>query len=290
MVFPKFTRSVFIALIILLVHTAGHAQMKQQQASSPHSADPQWEYIVVSYGKTLFDSPQKTLAYRTLGLSGGSEAIDFESNLDIMGRFGWELVTVVGTIGGDQQVVLKRKYDKSRAANEYGMILRGKELYLKDLGDIIERSNRLAEESRRQAEAERIKPRLVDLDALDEHAARQRKFQTIEKSYTDAFQRTELAPNSTIIVKRKHTFSNDIIVEIRTNLTESFLKDGNSYRRKEVVAYLKSQIQQYRFKDSALDKFDGVKISASGFIRFSGEDVEVGKYETSISIVDRWDN
>jgi hypothetical protein len=282
-------RSVFIASMFLLLHTAGCEQVKQQQTSSPNSADPQWEYIVVSYGKTLFENPQKTLAYRTLGLSGGSEAIAFESNLDIMGRFGWELVAIVGQIGGDQQLVLKRRYDKARSANESGMILQGKEVYLKDLADIIERSNRLAEEARLQAEAEKNKPQLVDLDALDEQAAQHRKFQALEKSYVAAFQRTDLAPSSTITVKS--SFSGGVIVDIRTNLTENFLKDGNSYRRKDVAAYLKSQIQQYRFRDSALGKFYEVNISVSGFIRFSGKEVDVGEYKTRYSsILDRWED
>ena len=250
--------------------------------------DQQWEYIVVSYGKTAFESPQKTLAYRTLGLSGGMEATEVEANLDIMGRFGWEILAIVGAIGGDQQIVLKRKYDKARAASEYGMITRGKELYLKDLSDIAQRTNRLLEESRRQAEADRNKTRLIDLDSIDEQAARQRKLAGLEKSYSEAFQKLEMAPTSTISVRRKNEFSNDIEVEIRSDLTSKFLKDGNSYRRNEVLSYLKGQVQRYRFKDPALDQYDGVKITAKGFIRFSGEEVDVGRYDTSMSIGNRW--
>lgn len=282
--------SALVAAIFLVSSGYVQAQPKAQQVSAPQVSDQQWEYIVVSYGKTLFESPQKTLAYRTLGLSAANanEATDLQSALDLMGRFGWEVVTIVGAIGGDQQILLKRKYDKTRSANEYGMILRGKELYLNDLADIIERSNRLAEEAKRQAEAERNRPRLIDLDALDEQAAREKKLVALEGSYTEALQRTELAPNSTISVKYKYMFSNDINVDIRTDLTSQFLKNGNGYRRKEVAAYLKRQIQRYRFKDPLLEKYDGVKISVTGFIRFNGTEVNVGRYETSTSVLDRW--
>ena len=82
--------------------------------------DQQWEYIIVCFGKTAFENPQKTLAYRTLGVSGGNEGAALEANLDIMGRFGWEVVAIVGAIGGDQQIVLKRKYDKLRSATSTG--------------------------------------------------------------------------------------------------------------------------------------------------------------------------
>lgn len=111
-----------------------------------------------------------------------------------------------------------------------------------------------------------------------------------EKSYVDGFQKTTLASRSTIVVKPKYLFSSDINVDIRTDLTGLFLRDGNSYSRKEIDAFLKSQIQEYQFKDGTLGKYDGVKISVTGFIKFNGEEVQVAKYETSTSISDRWDN
>ena len=281
-------RVVSTITVAFIFSTISHSQSRPPTAPAMVQVDQQWEYIVVSYGKTTFEGPQKTLAYRTLGLSSGSEATDVEANLDIMGRFGWEIVAIIGAIGGDQQIVLKRKYDKARSANEYGMIIRGQEVYFKDLSDIAQRTSRLLDESRRQAEADRNKPRLIDLDSVDEQAERQRKLTGLEKSYAEAFQKLEIASTSTIGVKYKNAYSSDIEVEIRSDLTSKFLKNGNSYRRKEVLSYLKSQVQQYRFKDSALDRYSGVRITAKVSIQFSGEAVDVGRYDTLISIGDRW--
>jgi len=84
-----------LAVSIVTAGTALQAQTKpvstpvvQQGGSGSITIDQQWEYIVVSYGKTLFASPQKTLAYRSIGLVAGQEAPDLENSLDILGRFG----------------------------------------------------------------------------------------------------------------------------------------------------------------------------------------------------------
>src|SRR3954468_14327167 len=177
---------------------------------------------------------------------------------------------------------------KLRSANEYGLITQGRELYLKDLADIAQRTSRLLEEYRLQAEAEKNKPRLIDLDAVDEQVARQRKLEGLEKSYSEGLRKLDMAPTSTVTVKYRSPFSNDIQVEIRSDLTSKFLKDGNSYRRLEVGSYLKSQTRQYRFKDPVLGQYDAVRITATRFIRFSGQEVEVGSYSTSMSFGDRW--
>jgi len=146
----------FKFLILLISLLTGFTSLAQTKASSTpttttvgaSSIDHQWEYLVVSYGKTLFGNPEKTLAYRSIGLSAtAQEANEIQQGLDVLGRFGWEIITVVGTIGGDQQIVMKRRYDKNRVANESLAILRGRELYLKDLIDILERARRIREES-----------------------------------------------------------------------------------------------------------------------------------------------
>ncbi|MFC2099430.1 hypothetical protein ACFLSF_01175 [Candidatus Bipolaricaulota bacterium] len=59
----------------------------------------EWEYLVVSPGKVRFaDSPEYACraAQSTMAV------------LDDIGADGWELVTVVGQIGGDQEFIFKR--------------------------------------------------------------------------------------------------------------------------------------------------------------------------------------
>ena len=134
-----------IILLSLLVNFLSNG-FSQVQDTLLRPIDTQWEYIVVSFGKTLFDIPEKTLAYKELGIDTGNESISLQTNFDILGRFGWELVSITGAIGGDQQAIFKRKYEKQRSENEYGWILTGKEIYIKDLQDILERRTKIEEE------------------------------------------------------------------------------------------------------------------------------------------------
>ena len=91
--------------------------------SSITAAPLHWEYLVLSLGKNYFSSipsdatyiiPNlgfKSLAYRDDGFHRTNEATTTESQMDILGKNGWELVNIIGMIGGDQQYVFKRPLD-----------------------------------------------------------------------------------------------------------------------------------------------------------------------------------
>ena len=175
------------AVLLVLIIVACPAFAQQKPVSTPVSVDQKWEYIVVSYGKTEFGGPQKTLAYRPIGLPNGQEAQELQSSLDILGRFGWEAVAFVGAIGGDQQIVLKRKYDKNRIVSEREEISRGAQLYIKDMADILEREQNLREAARRAEDEERNKPHLIDLDAEDAKSAKAASLVALRNSYIEAF-------------------------------------------------------------------------------------------------------
>lgn len=69
-----------------------------------------WEYLVVSRGKVYFyDESKKQPSSKPFS----SEATPTQEALDVLGKEGWELVTVVGVIGGDQEFILKRRQPKS---------------------------------------------------------------------------------------------------------------------------------------------------------------------------------
>jgi hypothetical protein len=245
---------------------------------------------VVSYGKTAFGGPQKTLAYRPIGLPSGQEAQELQSSLDILGRFGWEAVAFVGAIGGDQQIVLKRKYDKNRIVSEREAISRGAQLYIKDMADILEREQSLREAARRAEDEERNKPHLIDLDAEDAKAAKAARLVALRNSYIEAFKNSELSQTSTITIEYSYAWSDDIDVEIRTDLTKHYLKeDGKSYRYSEVYQYLKNSVVRHRFPDGLLPHGADVKINANGSIQFDGSLVEVVQYKTRYSsILNQW--
>ncbi|HEY9855605.1 MAG TPA: hypothetical protein V6D05_07700, partial [Stenomitos sp.] len=72
---------------------------------APAAAD-EWEYLVVSNGKVYFGNPSKQ---STASVAFSEEATSTQSALDKLGQEGWELVGVVGLIGGDQEFLLKRR-------------------------------------------------------------------------------------------------------------------------------------------------------------------------------------
>lgn len=65
----------------------------------------EWEYLVVSKGKVYFYDPTNK---QPESKPFSSEATTTQSALDALGAEGWELVAVVGVIGGDQEFILKR--------------------------------------------------------------------------------------------------------------------------------------------------------------------------------------
>ncbi|MNX57950.1 hypothetical protein D3C86_887760 [compost metagenome] len=81
----------------------------------PAAAD-EWEYLVVSSGKVYFSSPSKQVVDASGSIFAApfsQEAVSTQSALDKLGKEGWELVTIVGQIGGDQEFILKRRKKKA---------------------------------------------------------------------------------------------------------------------------------------------------------------------------------
>jgi len=198
------------------------------------------------------------------------------------------MVTIVGSIGGDQQVVLKRKYNRNLANNEHSAILKGKELYIKDLIDIMEREQRLRDESARNAEADKNKLRLIDLDAAEEKAKRDDRDNVIVNAYQDAFSKTELALMSTAKVNSNYGGSRVSLVAT-SNLTSKFLTNGNTYRRSEIKSYIDGQMNKYRFVHEAVDKYGDIDLTVNAVIQFDGKAVNVYTYKATWSqIMKSW--
>ncbi|MFZ4725608.1 MAG: hypothetical protein ACOYMD_09185 [Paludibacter sp.] len=248
---------------------------------SYQSNEQQWEYLVISFGKTEFGTPEKMMAYKMVGIKNGSESIDLQSNLDVLGRFGWELVNIVGVIAGDQEIVLKRKYDKIRSSNEYGLIQSGKELYLKDLQDIIERTLRLDEERKKYEELIKNQPKLINLDDVERANKKIDFIKALDVVYKDAFAKTEIANQSSIKVDYKSAYSDDIYIKIEVDLTEKFLLNNNSYHGDEIKKYLRSFLETFRFCDSSLTKYQAISIIINGTIKFNGESTFIDSETTT---------
>jgi hypothetical protein len=105
--------SIFVALLLLA------ALATAQTAARPKiSSSTQWEYLVISLGKVYFSNPvsdpdakssglSKLLSFSEAGLITAQEGLSTQKSMDSLGKFGWELVGVVGAIGGDQETFSK---------------------------------------------------------------------------------------------------------------------------------------------------------------------------------------
>lgn len=243
----------------------------------------------MSYGKTVFGSPEKTLAYRSIGLSAtAQEANEIQQSLDVLGRFGWEVITVVGAIGGDQQIVMKRRYDKNRVASEGLSILRGRELYLNDLIDILERSRKTREEQEAAA-AVRNQSRLVDLDAKESEDRRQQLTSELGEKIKLILVSIPVVKNPIVSARAFDSSGKYNYVDIKLDVTELMLKDGGNYRASEVKNWLgTTPIPALR---STLDYgSSSIDITVSATINFNGKTEKVGEQKIRWSgIKQRWD-
>jgi hypothetical protein len=253
------------------------------------SQEVQWEYLVVSYGKTLFGGPDKTLAYRSIGLvATAQEASEIQQSLDILGRFGWEVITIVGSIGGDQQIVLKRRYEKNRVANESIAIFRGRELYLKDLIDIFERARKIREESELANAASRNQPKLIDLDAKEREDRRLQLTAELISTAKSTLNDVQGVKDPVITARVSDSEGRFRYIEVRIDLTDLMLKDGNTYRATEVKNWLNSVLLSSFKKPFNSPTFD-IQVKASATITFNGKAEIVGEEKIDYSLIfKRW--
>lgn len=265
---------------------ATSAALVQAQAVA-QATEMQWEYLVVSYGKTVFGAPEKTLAYRSIGLSAtAQEANEVQRSLDVLGRFGWEVVTIVGTIGGDQQIVFKRRYNRTRSANEASEILKGREVFLRDLLDIMERQSRIREQAAAAAEAERNKPRLVELDVIDAIQTRARLSAERKSVIEAALAGTPWGSRVTITVHADTSFT---LIEAVLDGTPDFLKNSNTYRKSEVASWVKANL--LNVLQTTAQSFGGYpSITVTTQISFNGALTKVDEQKSTYSsAMRRWD-
>lgn len=75
--------------------------------SKPSEPQKGYEYLVYSFGKTYFDDVSPDDRYYHF-LYSADKGKNLNEKLNQLGRLGWELIDVLGTIGGDQQVVFMR--------------------------------------------------------------------------------------------------------------------------------------------------------------------------------------
>lgn len=201
------------------------------------AATQQWEYMVLTFGKSIFsDYNVRALAYLDEGIrSDVMEAKSIEKSLDILGKHGWEIVDITGTIGGDQQITLKRAYDQKTTEAEL-------KLAADNQAKLDKASQTLAEYAAQNTIEEPSGPReLIELDEVDlanaQAAESDKKSKEIYNSTKTVLDNNKI--KNYTITTRYNASSEFYSVSIYLDVTSQFLINGDSYRKSQTDAYLK---------------------------------------------------
>jgi hypothetical protein len=89
-------RQVMLVAVLLLVAVAGLSGMAVSRPDKSGSSGEQWEYLVVAGGNVNL-TPTDNPSMRKEPGAFAREDFPLESNLDKLGKNGWEMVTV--TVG-----------------------------------------------------------------------------------------------------------------------------------------------------------------------------------------------
>ncbi|QQS42214.1 MAG: hypothetical protein IPM63_04520 [Acidobacteriota bacterium] len=219
----KIARKVLVAFVVSVATVAP----VYSQAGKASADGETWEYLVVSFGKVYFSNPltdpdskslgrSKLISFSEAGFIVAQEGMSVQRYMDTLGKFGWELVGVVGAIGGDQEMLFKRPYREGRSQKEAELIKKEAELLAKARSDLSTGE-------------------LVDLDEVERIAARDQH----RRSQEDRM-RTALSSVTAFQFKIKSLSSSaaspkdsDVRVELVVDGTTNLLRDGNKYRASE---------------------------------------------------------
>lgn len=268
--------------------------------ASAHAEDPpaEWEYLVVSYGETYFSQPlslnadkatfSKVQRFSEIGVTLPSEAINFQRNVDVLGMFGWEMVTIVGSIGGDQQIVFKRPFDERRSAEEAERVRAERE----NLIAAYEASTSSLEHDASTEEGDVV---LVDLDAAERAQAMEAR-NAVDESTVRTIIETAAAsefPISDLVVTGRARGTSDapsVAVSLTQDVTAAALVGPGQYR-KSLVDIAVDQFQRALVGSGMVRQRSNVcgygnppgeaSVSIKAIIVQEGSSVDVGSYRST---------
>jgi hypothetical protein len=232
-----------------------------------------YEYMVVSFGKAQFSEIRsKTMAYWEDGISKEAlSAISYENNLDILGEHGWEVLSVTGSIGGDQQVILKRNLEIKRSENELKTIDENSNKVIKGMLDIL-----IAEDNKSE-KAE--KPQLIELDSYEKELAIAKQRSEFEKYLTTSIKSLEKQPIEFIF--DWDDSENEVTLIIEYDVTKECLINNDQYRESVVKNQLRLFIEPLKKQYSK--SFLIGSISCNGYITYQNFDYYCGHLYTYAS-------
>ncbi len=270
-----------LILSVIIVGALAHPSLAQPSRPSVPARvsdlkiEKQWEYLIVSPGKVYFSNPltdeaaktsgkSKLLNFSNAGLFTGSEGISTQTAIDVLGKFGWELVAVVGAIGGDQEMVFKRPFDPQRSEKEAEMI--------RNEGELL---RKIKEAEFKQSTTTNV---LVDLDAEERRAAvaATRKSQEVRlRTVIDELKNPDISVDY-IFSSADSPEDVDVSASLSVDGTEELLSDGNKYRSSEAERFASSTadivFRAAGLKRNQYSEYLGhVRITVHVFINFGGK-------------------
>jgi hypothetical protein len=190
----------------------------------------------VSFGKVYFSDPltdpdrkasgdSKLVSFSREGIVIANEGILAQRSMDVLGKFGWELVGAVGAIGGDQEMLFKRPFDENRSKQEEELI--------KKEGERIR--NLLQEERAKTVNTSTATAELVDLDEVEKTAARNANRRSQEERLKTAAETFKDYPISidSVISNAYSGSDTSVSITVIADATSKLLTDGNKYRSGE---------------------------------------------------------
>lgn len=259
-------KKIVMVNLLLAFLIVAYAQTKPTQTAV--TKYDEWEYLVISYGKAYFGLAEKTLLFQSIENGIGQEANGLQTNLDILGKLGWEVVSVVGSIGGDQEILLKRKNDSNRKKTD--------EAYLKSISDQREKDwkdKQKAESDKRLKEQALIKDKkmLVDLDEKEQQESMIAKESAV-KEYVDSLLKIMDIDNT---IKKEIVFNGyAYVINIQLNLTKDYLINDNEYRKSDIDKYLENIIENITVDNNSMWIYQ-LDVNIDGFIELNGQKINV---------------
>ena len=246
-------------------------------SQSQISSAKQWEYLVISFGKTLFTDPtdnpetkavglSKLLSYSKAGVVSAQEALGTQSQMDTLGKFGWELIDIVGAIGGDQEMVFRRAYDPERSKQEAVLIKKEGERLIAEQQDAAARLLLSMKET----------TELIDLDAVEKAAATNETRRKEEARLLKAINTIISHPISSqkVISTAGDPTASRVAAEIEIDGTAALLT-GNKFRSSEAKIIA---------KHIARNIYNAAGLVNASFIKDPSESIAYSLGEVKISV------
>jgi hypothetical protein len=254
------TRKNGLAGALLLLASVAFAQ----QSGVGSLGRPEWEYLVISYGKTYFAEPQKSSSYGPVTYQAGQEAVALQRSLDGLGRLGWELVAAIGVIGGDQELILKRRNDPALSKKETAFLAKQSQVAV---AEIITRYKKEGEAAAKSAKLTADKKMLVDLDSVEREQEGLEREEAVKAYITEL---TESIAAAELVKKDRSVVGLTQVVTAQFDLTDDYLQNVNEYRKSSVDGYLTDRTTEINVNPDLLWIYD-LELILEAYLKFNGK-------------------